>query len=135
LGDIVDKHVPDRRRIARDFWLRITIPSVLFAGLLVLLFTSVPLDALPPALSITGSALLIGGAIGFLTGIRGPHWPIYALIFTGLAVLLLLPRPWQGLTFVPIPTSAAGYAMGKEVAFLRLNLRKPVSPVRQLEEP
>ena len=102
---------------------------------IVLLFTSVPLDELPPALSITGSALLIGGAIGFLTGIRGPHWPIYALIFTGLAVLLLLPHPWQGLTFVPIPTSAAGYAMGKEVAFLRPNLRKPVSPVRQLEEP
>jgi hypothetical protein len=128
MGDIVDEHVLDRRRIVRDFWLRITIPAVLFAGLLVLLFTSVPLDALPSALLITGAALLIGGAIGFFTGIHGPHWPIYALIFTGLAVLLLLPHPWQGLTFVPIPTSAAGYAMGKEVAFFRLNLRQPVSP-------
>jgi hypothetical protein len=124
----VDKHVPDRRRIVRDFWLRMTSPAVLFAGLLVLLFTSVPLDALPPALLVTGSALLIGGAIGFFTGIHGPHWPIYALIFTGLAVLLLLPHPWQRLTFVPIPTLAAGYAMGKEVAFFRSNLRQPVSP-------
>ncbi|OAD97704.1 hypothetical protein [Arthrobacter sp. OY3WO11] len=128
MGDIVDKHVLDRRRIVRDFWLRITIPAVLFAGLLVFLFTSVSLDALPPALLITGAALLIGGAIGFLTGIRGPHWPIYALIFTGLAVLFLLPHPWRGLAFVPIPTSAAGYAMGKEVAFFRLNLRQPVLP-------
>jgi hypothetical protein len=128
LGDIVDEHVLDRRRIVRDFWLRITIPAVLFAGLLVLLFTSVPLDALPPALLITGAALLIGGAIGFFTGTHGPHWPIYALIFTELAVLLLLPHPWQGLTFVPVPTSAAGYAIGKEVAFFRLNLRQPVSP-------
>ena len=128
MGDIVDKHVLDRRRIVRDFWLRITIPAVLFAGLLVLLFTSVSLDALPPALLITGAALLMGGAIGFLTGIRGPHWPIYALIFTGLAVLLLLPHPWQGLAFVPIPTAAAGYAMGKEVAFFRSNLRQQVLP-------
>ena len=118
----------DRRRIVRDFWLRITIPAVLFAGLLVLLFTSVPLDALPLALLITGASLFVGGAIGFFTGIHGPHWPIYALIFTGLAVLLLLPRPWQGLIFVPIPTSAAGYAMGKEVAFFRRNLQQPVSP-------
>src|SRR5687768_1821559 len=68
MGDTVDKHVLDRRRVIRDFWLRITIPAVLFAGLLVLLFTSVSLDALPPALLITGAALLIGGAIGFLTG-------------------------------------------------------------------
>ncbi|WP_406635655.1 hypothetical protein [Pseudarthrobacter quantipunctorum] len=124
----MDEHVLDRRRIVRDFWLRLTIPAVLFAGLLLLLFTSVQLDALPPALLITGAALLIGGALGFFTGIRGPHWPIYALIFTGLAVLLLLPHPWQGLTFVPIPTSAAGYAMGKEVAFFRSNLRQPVAP-------
>lgn len=87
-----------------------------------------PLDALPPALLITGAALLIGGAIGFFTGTQGPHWPIYALIFTGLAALLLLPHPWQGLAFVPIATSAAGYAMGKEVASCRSNLRQPVSP-------
>jgi hypothetical protein len=120
--------VLNRRRIVRDFWLRMTIPAVLFGGLLVLLFTSVSLDALPSALLITGAALLIGGAIGFFTGIRGPHWPIYALIFAGLAVLLPLPHPWQGLTFVPIPTSAAGYAMGKEIAFFRSNLRQPVSP-------
>ncbi|MHA7207791.1 hypothetical protein [Arthrobacter sp. MDT1-65] len=105
-----------------------TIPSVLLAGLLILLFTSVPIDALPPALLITGAALFVGGAIGFFTGIQGPHWPIYALILTGLAVLLLLPHPWQGLAFVPVPTSAVGYAMGKEVAFLRMNLRPPTSP-------
>jgi hypothetical protein len=128
LGDIVDEHVLDRRRTVRDFWLRITIPAVLFAGLLVLLFISVPLDALSPALLVAGAALLIGGAIGFFTGIHGPHWPIYALILTGLAVLLLLPHPWQGLAFVPIPTSAAGYAMGKEIAFFRLDRRQPVSP-------
>lgn len=107
-----------------------TIPSTLFAGLLVLLFTSVPRDALPSALLTTGVALLIGGTIGFFTGVHGPHWPIYALILTGLAVLLLLPHPWQGLAFVPIPTSAVGYAMGKEVAFFRLNRRQPVSSTK-----
>lgn len=127
IGDIVDEQVLNRRRIIRDFCLRIAIPAVLFAGLLVLLVTSVPLDAVPPALSVAGAALLMGGAIGFFTGIRGPHWSIYALILTGLTVLLLLPHPWQGLAFVPIPTSAAGYAMGKEIAFFRLNLRQPVS--------
>ncbi len=72
---------------------------------------------------------MAGGAIGFFTGIRGPHWPIYVLILTGLAGLLLLPHPWHGLAFVPIPASAIGYAMGKEVAFFRLNLRDPVSPI------
>jgi hypothetical protein len=106
-----------------------TIPSVLLAGLLVLLFSSVPLDVLPPALSIIGAALLAGGATGFFTGISGPHRPIYALVLTGLAVLLLLPHPWQGLAFMPIPASAIGYAMGKEVAFFRLNLQDPVSPI------
>ncbi len=129
MGDIVDGHALNRRRSARDFWLRMTIPMVLLAGLLVLFFNSVPLDVLPPALSITGAALLAGGAIGFFTGIRGPHWPIYVLILTGLAGLLLLPHPWHGLAFVPIPASAIGYAMGKEVAFFRLNLRDPVSPI------
>ena len=54
LGDIVDGHALDRWRSARDFWFRMTIPTVLLAGLLVLVFSSVPLNVLPPALSITG---------------------------------------------------------------------------------
>lgn len=36
LGDTLDGHAFHRRRIARDFWLRVTIPSMLLAGLLVL---------------------------------------------------------------------------------------------------
>ena len=105
------------------------IPTVLLAGLVVFLFSNVPLAVIPAALLITGAALLAGGTIGFFTGVRGPHWPIYALILTGLAVLLFLPSPWDELAFINIPPSAIGYAMGKEVSFFRLNLRHPVSPV------
>lgn len=122
------EHVVDRRQIVRDFWGRVTIPAALFAALVILVFTSVPLGSRPPALLVAGAALLTGGAIGFRTGIHGPRWPIYASILTGSAALLLLHHPWQGLAFVPIPASAIGYAVGKEIAFFRLNLRQPVSP-------
>ncbi|WP_247826519.1 hypothetical protein [Arthrobacter antioxidans] len=85
---------------------------------------------------VTGAGLLAAGVIGFLTGVRGPHWPIYALILAGLAVLFLSPSPWQWqwqwqwqwLTLAPVPVSACGYAIGKEVAFLRLSRRQPVPP-------
>ncbi len=129
LGDIVNRHALNRRRTALDFWLRMTIPTVLLAGLVVFLVSNVPPAVIPAALLVTGAALLAGGTIGFSTGVRGPHWPIYALILTGLAVLLFLPSPWDGFAFINIPASAIGYATGKEVSFFRLNLRHPVSPV------
>lgn len=125
----MNRRALNRRRIALDFWLCMTIPTVLLAGLVIFLFSNVPLAVIPAALLITGAALLAGGTIGFFTGVRGPHWPIYALILTGLAVLLFLPSPWDELAFINIPASAIGYAMGKEVSFFRLNLRHPVSPV------
>lgn len=123
----MDENIQDRRRIVRDFGVRISIPAVLFAGLLVFLISSLPLGVLPPAVLVVGAALLIGGTIGFFTGVRGPHWPIYASILTGTAVLLLLPDPWQGLALLPIPASAVAYALGKEIAFFRLNLGQAVS--------
>lgn len=129
MGDIVNRHALNRRRIALDFWLRMTIPTVLLAGLVVFLFSNVPPVVIPAALLITGAALLAGGTIGFFTGVRGPHWPIYALILTGLAVLLFLPSPWEELAFVNIPAPASGYAMGKEVSFFRRNRRNRVPPV------
>lgn len=126
----MDDQVLDRRRSSRDFWLGMLIPSGLLVGLLVFLLGSAPSEAIPHVLAVAGAALLAGGAIGTFTGVRGPHWPIYALIFIGLAVLLLLPSPWQGLALVPVPAASCGYAMGKEIGFFRVNRHHVVPPVR-----
>jgi hypothetical protein len=123
----MDGETSDRRRDIREFWLRLLIPTVLLVGLLVVLFNSIPHKAMAAALVVAGSGLVAGGVVGAFTGVRGPHWPIYALIFTSVTVLLLSPSPWQELALVPVPVSACGYAMGKEIAFLRLNLRRPVA--------
>ncbi|PPB49847.1 hypothetical protein C4K88_03910 [Arthrobacter pityocampae] len=117
---------PDRRRANREFGLRLLIPAALFVGLLVLIVSTVPSEVILPAVVVVSGGVLAGGIIGFLTGVRGPHWPIYALIFTTVAVLLLLPSPWQGLALVAVPAAAGGYAMGKEIAFFRLDRRHPV---------
>ncbi|MBJ2122475.1 hypothetical protein I6N91_15955 [Arthrobacter sp. MSA 4-2] len=77
----------------REFWLRLLIPAVLLIGLLVLIVSFLPLEAVPPARVVAGAGVLAGGLIGLVTGVRGPYGPIYPLIFTELAVLLLLPSP------------------------------------------
>jgi hypothetical protein len=123
----MDGQASDRLRDNREFWLRLFIPTVLLVGLLILLFTSIPHRAMAAALVVAGSGLVAGGVVGAFTGVRGPHWPIYALVFTSVIVLLLSPSPWQGLALVPVPVSAGGYAIGKEIAFLRLSRRRPVA--------
>lgn len=108
----------------RDFWLRMLIPSlllVLLVLLVLLLVGFVPRDAFVPAIAIVALGLLVSAAVGLRTGIRGPSWLIYGLIFAELAVLLVSPAPWQGLALLSVPVSALGFAIGKEVAFLRYN--------------
>ncbi|WP_146069717.1 hypothetical protein [Arthrobacter sp. B0490] len=121
---------PDRRRSARDFWLCLLIPLVPFVGLLVFFFTSLPRTVFPHSLVVAAAGLLAGGVIGLFTGVRGPDWPIYGLIFAGLAVLLLLSPPWQGLALAIVPASACGYATGKEIAIFRIQRRPLVPPVK-----
>lgn len=103
---------------------------MLFVGLLVFLFTSTPSTVFPYGLVVAGAGLVAGGLIGLFTGVRGPDWPIYALIFAGLAVLLLLPPPWQGLALAIVPASACGYGVGKEIAISLLQRRHSVAPVK-----
>jgi hypothetical protein len=105
----------------REFLLRMLIPSALLALLLILLVANVPSAAFMPAILVTAVGLLAGGAVGLLTGIRGPHWVIYGLIFAGVAALLLAHAPWSGLALVCVPVPALGYSMGKEIAFFRVN--------------
>jgi hypothetical protein len=130
MGVVVREQKPGRRRSVRDFWLCLLIPLVLFVGLLVFLFISTPSTVFPYALVVAGAGLVAGGVIGFFAGVRGPDWPIYALIFAGLAVLLLLPSPWQGLALAIVPASACGYGVGKEIATFRVQRRYPVPSVR-----
>jgi hypothetical protein len=111
----------------RDFWLRMLIPFVFLVLLVVLLVAFVPRDAFVPAIAIAGLGLLVSGAVGLFTGIRGPSWLIYGLIFAELAVLLVSPPPWQGLALLSVPVSALGFGMGKELAFLRYNSSDEVS--------
>lgn len=119
---------PDRRRANRDR-LRLLIPMALLVGLLILILSTVPPEVILPAVVVVSGGVLAGGIVGFLTGVRGPHWPIYALMFSTVAVLLLLPSPWQGLALVAVPAAASGYALGKEIAFFRLDRRHRVRPV------
>ncbi|WP_394252037.1 hypothetical protein [Arthrobacter pityocampae] len=125
----MDGQEPDRRRTNRECALRLLIPAALLVGLLVLILSTVPPEVIPPALVVISGGVLAGGIIGFLTGVRGPHWPIYALMFSAVAVLLLLPSPWRGLALVAVPAAAGGYALGKEIAFFRLDRRPRVRPV------
>ncbi len=120
----------DPRRSTRDFWLCLLIPLVPFVGLLIFLFTAIPRAVFPYSLVVAGAGLVVGGVVGLFTGVRGPDWPIYALIFAGLAVLLLLSPPWQGLALAIVPASACGYGVGKEIAIFRVQRRHPVAPVK-----
>lgn len=129
-GGVVRARTPDRRRSTRDFWLCLLIPLLPFVGLLVFLFASIPGAVFPSSLVVAGAGLVTGGVIGLFTGVRGPDWPIYALIFVGLAVLLLPPFPWQGLALAIVPASACGYGVGKEIAIFRGQRRHPVPPVK-----
>jgi hypothetical protein len=105
----------------RDFWLRMLIPSLMLVLLVLLVVSFVPRDAFWPASVIVGVGFLVSAAVGLLTGIRGPFWLIYGLIFAELALLAVSPAPWQGLALLSVPVSALGFAVGKEIAFLRYN--------------
>ena len=113
---------------SRDFWLRLLIPAILLVLLLFLLVGYVPGEALVPAVVVVGAVLLISGAVGVLTGIRGPAWLIYGVILAELALLLMLPAPWRGFALLSVPVSAIGYAFGKEIAFFGYNRRHQASP-------
>lgn len=110
----------------RDFGLRMLFPSG-FLVLLLVLVGSLPGGVFVPAMVIAGAGLLTSGPVGFFTGIRGPFWLIYGLIFTELAVWFLLPDPWRGLAPVCVPASAIGFLLGKEIAFFHSNRRQQVS--------
>ena len=100
------------------------IPAILLVLLLFLLVGYVPRDAFVPAVVVMGAGLLISGTVGVRTGIRGPAWLIYGVILAELALLLLSPSPWRGFAFLPIPVSAIGYLIGKEIAFFGYNRRQ-----------
>lgn len=111
---------------ARDFWLRMLIPGI-FLILLIVLIGFLPSEVVTHSTAIGVVGLLSGGAVGLLTGIRGPSWLIYVLIVAGIALLLVLPSPWRSLALLSVPVSALGFAMGKEIAFYRYNSRHEVS--------
>ncbi|MET4096740.1 hypothetical protein ABIB51_003694 [Arthrobacter sp. UYCu712] len=111
---------------SRDFRLRMLIPGI-FLILLIVLIGFLPTAVVMHATAIGVIGLLSGGAVGLLTGIRGPSWPIYVLIVAGIALLLVLPSPWRSLALLSVPVSALGFAMGKEIAFYRFNSSHEVS--------
>jgi hypothetical protein len=111
---------------SRDFWLRMLIPGA-FLILLIVLIGFLPSEVLMQATGIGVVGILLGGAVGLLTGIRGPSWLIYVLIVAELAFLLVLPVPWPSLALLGVPVSALGFAMGKEIAFYRFTSRHEVS--------
>ena len=113
---------------SREFWFRLLIPAILLVLLLFLLVGYVPREALVPAIVVVGAGLLISGAVGVRTGIRGPAWLIYAVILAELALLLLAPAPWRGFALLSVPVSAIGYVIGKELAFFGHNRRHQASP-------
>ncbi|WP_394251284.1 hypothetical protein [Arthrobacter pityocampae] len=113
---------------SREFMLRMLIPAALLILLFVLIVSNVPGEVLPAAVVVVGVGVLISGAVGSLTGIRGPAWLIYGVIFAGLGLLLLFPAPWQGFALVWVPVSAIGYLFGKEIAFFVYNRRHQASP-------
>ncbi|WP_146067415.1 hypothetical protein [Arthrobacter sp. SX1312] len=113
---------------SREFRLRLLIPAILLVLLLFLLVGYVPREALVPAIVVVGAGLLISGAVGVRTGIRGPAWLIYGVILAGLALLLLAPAPWRGFALLSVPVSAIGYVIGKELAFFGYNRRHQASP-------
>lgn len=122
-GASVDKRKSGRRDAGgyRDFGLRMLIPLGFLVLLLLWIVGFLPGEVFVPAMVIAGAGLLPGGAVGLFTGIRGPFWLIYALIFAELAVWFLLPDPWRGLAPVCVPASATGFLLGKEIAFFRSN--------------
>lgn len=77
---------------SRDFWLRMLIPGV-FLILLFVLIGFLPSEVLVQATGIGVVGILSGGAVGFLTGIRGPSWLIYVLIVAEIAFLHVLSSP------------------------------------------
>ena len=109
---------PDK---ARDFRLRMLIPGIFLISLIALM-GFLPTEIIMHATVIGVVGLLAGGAVGFLTGIRGPSWLIYVLIVAGIALLLVLPSPWRSLALLSVPVSALGFAMGKEIAFTALTV-------------
>lgn len=114
------------REIVEEFWLRMLIPSVMLVLLLVLLVVGVPSESLVQAGLVVAGGMLSGGAVGISTGIRGPHWVIYVLIFTEVAALLMAPDPWRGFALLPVPVCALGYGIGKEIAHFREAVRAEV---------
>lgn|GEM_PF-5220565 len=112
----------------REFWLRMLIPAGLLIILSILLISSNPGQELGPSALVLGLGLLASAAVGITTGVRGPAWAIYVLIVMEVAVLLLLPTPWRGFTFVCVPVSALGFLMGREVAFFRATRSRELSP-------
>lgn len=113
---------------AREVWLRMLIPGVLLVVVLALLVGTAPRGVLAAGIVVMGVGLLLSGAVGVFTGVRGPDWLIYLMILSGVAVLLLAPAPWRGLALICIPVSAIGYLIGKEVALIRYNRRREASP-------
>lgn len=113
---------------SREFLLRMLIPAIFLVLLLILLVGNVPRAVLAPAVVVVGVGLLTSGVVGLLTGIRGPAWLIYGVIFAGLAVLLLSPAPWRGFALLWVPVTALGYLSGKEIAFFGYNRRHQPSP-------
>jgi hypothetical protein len=111
---------------SRDFWLRMLIPGT-FLILLVVLISFLPTAVVVHSTVIGVVALLSGGAVGLLTGIRGPSRLIYVLIVAEIALLLVLPSPWRSLALLSVPVSALGFAMGKEIAFYRYDSSREVS--------
>ena len=126
----MDNHKSARLRGAgepRDLLLQLLIPGVLLVLLLIVIAGFMPREVFVPSIVVVGMGLLTSGAVGVFTGIRGPSWLIYGLIFAELALLLLFPAPWRGLALLCVPVSAIGFTMGKEIAFFRYNSRQEVS--------
>lgn len=89
-------------------------------GLVILLITIWPpveSGAVVPLTIIVVTGLFLGGSVGFLTGIRGPHWGIYAAIVLQIVVFLLLQEPWNIFAIACIPVNALSYIAGRALAF------------------
>lgn len=64
--------------------------------MLLVLAGHLPNEVFESSLVLAGVGLLASGAVGVFTGIRGPSWPIYALIFAELAALFPVSCPLAG---------------------------------------
>lgn len=110
-------------RVRRDLWLSMFIPLALLGGLFLLVNRFTPPESLMPLLGVVGAGVIAGGTVGFYTGVRGPHWIIYALIFVAIVALYLLSGVWRGFALVSTPILIAGFSIGKELDFFRRERR------------